>query len=114
MNPGGDWRSLDRFEDEGGQVPEKSRDGGPGVLTEEGNDGDTGRVVVTPSPTGHAYLAHHRDIPELQADGASPREALANLAEDLGREIAGVADHYRRGLFGRVLDDVRAFAASEA
>ncbi len=66
-------------------------------------------VVVTQEPTANTFQIHHRDIPELHADGVTPGEAAANLAEDLTREIEGVADHYRRRLFERVLDDVRAF-----
>ena len=66
---------------------------------------------MTPGSTADACRIHHRDIPELQADGATPREAAANLAQDLAREIEGVADQHRRELFQRALDEVRAFAA---
>ncbi|MDR3633266.1 MAG: hypothetical protein P4L84_05470 [Isosphaeraceae bacterium] len=48
---------------------------------------------------------HHRDIPEPRADGATPEEAAAKLA----REIGDVADHYHRTLLRRVLGDVRAY-----
>jgi hypothetical protein len=116
-DPGGDSnsRALDRYEDEGGPGPEDTRgqrrDDPTPAPTGDRDVVDPGRVIVTPGSTADAFLAHHRDIPELRADGATPREAAANLAQDLAREIEGVADHYRRGLFGRALDDVRAFAA---
>jgi hypothetical protein len=108
-------RALDRFEDEGGPGPEddaRARRRDAPTLDPIGNRDvvDPGRVVVTPGSTAAAVQVHHRDIPELHADGASPREAAANLAQDLDREIEGVADHYRRGLFGRALEDARAFA----
>jgi len=116
-HPGSDSnsRALDRYEDEGGPGPEDTRDqrrDDPTSAPAGDLDAvDPGRVIVTPGSTADAFLAHHRDIPELRADGATPGEAAANLAQDLAREIEGVADHYRRGLFGRALDDVRAFAS---
>jgi hypothetical protein len=114
-DPGGDWRALDRYEDEGGPGPEgtrdRRRDDPSSVPTGRGDVVDSGRVVVTPGSTAVSCQVHHRDIPELHADGATPREAAANLAQDLAREIEGAADHYRRGLFGKVLDDVLAFVA---
>lgn len=112
---GSNARALDRFEDEGGPGPADTRGRrpeAPATAPPGGrNDVDPGRVVVTPGSMAHAVQIHHRDVPELHAEGATPREAAANLAQDLGREIEGVADHHRRGLFGRVLDDVRAFVA---
>jgi hypothetical protein len=108
-----DSRAYDRFEDEGGPGPEDTRDRRPDAPTGDGHGVDPARVVVTPGPTADTFRVHHSDIPELHADGATSREAVAYLAEDLAREIEGVADHYHRGLFERVLDDVRAFAAQE-
>jgi len=111
-----DSRDFDRFEDEGGPGPEDTRDRArvaPASTPGEGRDpadADPSRVVVTPGAM-NGFQIHHRDVPELHADGATPREAAANLAQDLSREIECVADHYHRGLFGRVLGDVRAFAA---
>ncbi len=109
-DPGSDSnsRALDRYEDEGGPGPEDTRDRGRDALIGD-RVVDPGRVVVTPGSTPDACQIHHRDIPELHADGATPREAACNLAQDLNREIEGVPDHYRRGLFGRALEDVRAF-----
>jgi hypothetical protein len=116
-DPGGDSnsRALDRYEDEGGPGPDdtrgQQREEPAPAPTADRDAADPGRVILTPGSAAEAFLAHHRDIPELSADGATPREAAANLAQDLAREIEGVADHYRRGLFGRALDDVRAFLA---
>lgn len=113
-DPGGnrDSRALDRFEDEGGPGPEDTRDqrrdAPPSAPTEAPEVADPGRVVVTTGVVPHAFQIHHRDIPELHADGASPGEAAANLAQDLAREVEGIADNHRSGLFRRALADVRA------
>jgi hypothetical protein len=106
-----DSRAIDRYEDEGGPGPGGSRDPGRVAPTGDLEGADPGRVVVTGGGTADACQVHHRDIPELHADGTTPRAAAANLAQDLEREIGDVPDHRRRELFGRVLDDVRAFAA---
>lgn len=108
-------RALDRYEDEGGPGPDdmrdRRRDSPMPTPTGDRDVVDPGRVVVTPGSTAAACRIHHRDIPELHADGATPREAADNLARDLSREIECATDHYHRGLFGGVLEDVRAFAA---
>jgi hypothetical protein len=67
------------------------------------------QVIVTTGFTVDAVQVHHRDIPELHADGESPESAAVNLAQDLAREIEDVADNYCRELFQRALADVRAF-----
>ena len=107
-------RAFIIYEDEGGLGPadlrDRRRDLPTGSPTEERDAVDQGRVVVTPASTAGTFQVHHRDVPELQADGAAPQEAAANPAQELTREIEGAADHWRRELFGRVRDDVDAFA----
>jgi hypothetical protein len=70
---------------------------------------DPNLVIVTTGSTAHAVQVHHRDIPELHADGESPEIAAANLAQDLAREIEDVTDTSRREVFQQALADVRAF-----
>jgi hypothetical protein len=116
-DPGGgsESRALDRYEDEGGPGPQDTRDqrsdDPTSELTDKGDVDDPGTVVTTPGSTPDACQIHHRDIPELHADGATPREAAVNLAQDLAREIDHVADPDRRGAVGKVLEDIQAFAA---
>ncbi len=102
---GSDAQAIDRFEDEGGHGLVTNTQ----LRTREGID--SGPVVVTSGATSHAFKVHHRQIPDLQADGCTPSEAATNLAQDLAREIESVADARRRGLFERALGDVRAFVS---
>lgn len=116
-DPAGDStaRALDRFEDEGGPGPEdgrdRRRDGPTSAPPGDAHVVDPGRIVVKSGSTAAACQVHHRDIPALHADGATPRAAAANLIQDLAREVEGVADHFRCDPFTRALDDARAFAA---
>ena len=70
---------------------------------------DRCRVIVTADEIGCSVRVHHREIPELCAEGESPRAAALNLEQDLAREIDFVADARRRGPFLRAASDVRAF-----
>jgi len=70
---------------------------------------DQNQILVTEGETAHAYQVHHREIPELHADGESPVSAARNLAEDLTRELEGVVDSPRREPFERALVDVQEF-----
>jgi ribosomal protein L25 (general stress protein Ctc) len=70
---------------------------------------DPSRVIVTTGATPDAVRVHHRDFPELQADGESAELAAANLAQDLSREIDVVADDLHREPLQQALADVRAF-----
>jgi hypothetical protein len=112
--------ALDRWEDEGGAGREDTRsqrrDEPPSHAKEVAEprelvptSADPSQVIVTAGSTADAVQVHHRDIPELNADGESPRSAATNLAQELAREIEGVADNYHRGTIRRVLADVRAF-----
>ncbi|MHC5537367.1 hypothetical protein ACYOEI_03925 [Singulisphaera rosea] len=107
--------AVDSYELEGNSGSEDTNDRRQGASasskTGAGDTVDAGKVVVESGSTASAFRAHHSAIPDLQAEGATPREAVANLAQDLAREIDGVADHFRRELFGRVLENVRAFDA---
>jgi len=73
---------------------------------------DQTQVIVTSGATAHSVQVHHHDIPELRADGETPASAAVNLAQDLARELDGVADDRRRELFERAHADVEAFIKS--
>jgi len=75
---------------------------------------DRNRVLVTEGGTADAFQVHHRDIPELHADGETPESAARNLAQDLTRELEDVVDTSRREPFERALADVRGFIEPSA
>jgi hypothetical protein len=70
---------------------------------------DPSRVIVTTGSTAQAVQVHHCDLPELHADGESPKSAAVNLAQDLAREMEDIVDNDRRQSIQRILADVRAF-----
>jgi hypothetical protein len=70
---------------------------------------DPSQVIVTPGATADSVRVHHSDLPDLQAHGETPAIAAANLAQDLGREIADAADELHREPLRRALSDVYAF-----
>ncbi len=67
------------------------------------------QVMVTTGFTPQAVQVYHRVIPELHAEGETPQTAATNLAQDLAREIEGLADRDRREMFQTALADVQAF-----
>jgi hypothetical protein len=75
---------------------------------------DPGQVVVTPAGYSvlavHASAAHHRDFPEVQAEGPSPEDAAARLADLLARTLDSAPSDWRREGLERAIEDVRAFA----
>jgi hypothetical protein len=72
-------------------------------------DANPCQVIVTTGFTPQAVQVHHRVIPELHAEGETPENAAANLAQELAREIEGVTDEDRRRMFQVALSDVEAF-----
>src|SRR5690348_3550248 len=89
--------ALDRWEDEGGGGREdtrsRRRDEASSLAREvaeapelASTTVDPIRVIVTTGSAAHVVQVHHRDMPELNADGESPESAAANLARGLARE----------------------------
>ncbi|MFO0890765.1 MAG: hypothetical protein U0790_16670 [Isosphaeraceae bacterium] len=72
-------------------------------------DADASRVIVTPGTTADAAKAHHREFPEIRADGRSPREAASHLANMLGLALDTALTDWRRETLGRAIADVEAF-----
>jgi hypothetical protein len=65
------------------------------------------RGSLSDAPGTHAHPL--RSPPCIHAAGESPETVAKNLAQDLAREIEGLAHQDRREIFQRALTDVRAF-----
>ena len=70
------------------------------------------RVIVTTGATAQAVLIHHRDFPEIRAEGTSVPDAAANLSNHLTRALDSALTKWRRDAIQQAIDEVRAFAAN--
>ena len=65
-------------------------------------------VVVT-TELCRAFQVHHRDFPEVQAEGESTRLAATHLLEHLARELDNIEDAWHRRRLQKAVADLRAF-----
>ena len=77
-------------------------------------DVDKGRVIVSMGVTAGTTQVHHRDFPEIRAEGESPAVAARNLENHLVRMLDTALTHWRRETIQQAVADVWAFAASGA
>jgi len=72
------------------------------------------QVIVTSEDHGrasiHSLSAHHRDFPEVRAEGESPMDAALRLAELLSVTLDSAPSDWRRQIVEQAIEDVRAFA----
>lgn len=75
------------------------------------------QVIVLPEAheglLHHGISAHHRDFPEVHAEGDSPKSAARRLAELLVLSLENAPSDWRRQNLEQAIEDVRAFAASD-
>jgi hypothetical protein len=78
---------------------------------------DPNQVIVMPEAHSglliHGMSAHHRDFPEVHAEGDSAKAAAQRLAELLARSLDNAPSDWRRQNLEQAIEDVRAFAASD-
>jgi hypothetical protein len=72
-------------------------------------DTDQGRVIVTIGASASTVRVHHRDFPEIGAEGASPKEAAALLVHQLSRALDSALVDWRRKRVNEAIADVQAF-----
>jgi hypothetical protein len=71
------------------------------------------RVIVTPSGSSAAASVHHRDFPEIRAEGSSPKEAASHLVNKLACTLDSALTDWRRERIDHAIADVKAFVAQE-
>jgi hypothetical protein len=76
-------------------------------------DIEANRVIVTEGATAHTTRVHHRDFPEIQADGQTTKEAASFLASKLGMALDTALTDWRRQTVSAALADVQAFVNSQ-
>ncbi len=73
---------------------------------------DKSRILVTiGGATAGGSSVHHRDFPEIRAEGASPSDAAQQLINQLSRALDSALTIWRRETIQNAIDDVEAFAA---
>ncbi len=71
---------------------------------------DQDRVIVTTGATAQATQIHHRDFPEIRAEGDSPSSAASNLANHLTRALDSALTKWRRDAIEQAIAEVQDFA----
>jgi len=70
-------------------------------------------IIVRAGATAHTTSVHHRDFPEIRAEGATPAEAAAHLANQLTRALDSALTTWRRDTMSRAVADAQAFAVNK-
>ena len=68
------------------------------------------RVIVTTGSTARATQLHHRDFPEIRAEGPTPADAATNLANHLTRALDSALTKWRRDAIEQAIAEVQEFA----
>jgi hypothetical protein len=74
---------------------------------------DADPVIVTEGATHDAAQVHHRDFPEIRADGENPIVAAGHLVDHLTRALDSALTTWRRETIQKAIAEVRAFADKE-
>ena len=69
------------------------------------------RVIVATGATAHTTSVHHRDFPDIRAEGETPEVAATHLANQLTRALDSALTHWRRETIVQAIAEVQAFAA---
>jgi len=70
---------------------------------------DQGPVIVATGATPNSARVHHRNFPEIRAEGETPVAAATNLANTLTRALDSALTAWRRDTIGQALADIEAF-----
>jgi hypothetical protein len=76
-------------------------------------DTEVTRVIVTIRGSSSAVSVHHRDFPEIRAEGGSRKEAANHLVNQLSRALDSALTDWRRDRVNEAIADVQAFVDQE-
>jgi hypothetical protein len=76
-------------------------------------EADKGRVIVSTGATAGATQLHHRDFPEIRAQGEGPADAATQLVNQLTRALDTALTKWRRDAIEQAIEDVRAFGGGQ-
>ena len=71
-------------------------------------------LIVTTGATANTTCVHHRDFPEIRAEGESAEVAASHLANQLARAMDSALTQWRRETIGKAIADVQAFTKGNA
>ena len=75
---------------------------------------DQDRVIATTGTTAQSTQVHHRDFPEIRAEGETPQAAATHLANQLTRALDSALTTWRRDAIQKAIAEVDAFAAEKS
>lgn len=67
------------------------------------------RVIVSAGATAGQAAAHHRDFPEIRAEGDDPSSAASQLVNHLTRALDSALTDWRRKSIEEAIADVKAY-----
>lgn len=67
------------------------------------------KVIVSSDSAGGGATAHHRDFPEIRAEGESARHAAQALINNLTRALDSALLEWRRSRIEQAIVDVQQF-----
>jgi hypothetical protein len=73
---------------------------------------DKSRVIVSVDAQAGGAQVHHRDFPEIRAQGGTPADAALQLVNQLTRALDSALTNWRRETIQQAIADVREFASS--
>ena len=77
-------------------------------------DTELSRVIVTISGSSSTASVHHRDFPEIRAEGGSPKQAATLLIHQLTRALDSALIDWRRDRVNAAIADVQTFVDQES
>jgi hypothetical protein len=71
------------------------------------------QVIVTTSASSSAAIVHHRNFPEIRAEGGTPKEAASHLVNKLACALDSALTDWRRNRVDQAIADVKAYVEQE-